>query len=113
MRDLLIILPYTNDGRSIDWASDWVMNAEDLELLPRQAQTGMAQGVAQALSALREDTYRAILVAKPELWGPGITEVWNQIENARLFDKTIVRFAINWDLFGAYPHGRAIVSRSW
>jgi hypothetical protein len=96
MRDLLIILPYTADGRSIDWASDWVMNAEDLGILPRRAQTGMAQGIAQALDALAKDTYRAILIAKPELWGPGITEVWNRIENARLFDGSRVCFATNW-----------------
>lgn len=109
MRDLLIILPYTNDGRSIDWASDWVMNAQDLGILPRRALTGMAQGVAQALSALAEDTYRAILIVKPEAWGPGITEVWNQVENARLFNKTHIRFATWWDANGAYGRASQVV----
>lgn len=71
--------------------------------LPVQAKTRHARGIAQALEILRKERFRVIWCSNYQSWGPGTAEVWNRIENQRLFDKASLRFG---DLLGGFGGSR-------
>lgn len=84
MRDLLIITAF-RDGVDVDQTATFVLNSSDSGALPPRAKTSHARGLAQALEQLRRERFRVIMLPDPASLGPGVTELWNEVENHRLF----------------------------
>lgn len=64
-----------------------------------RAEDRYAAAGPQAIEALRDHTWDHVVVMRYLEW-PSVTEVWNRIEDARLFDKSQVHWADLYDHVG-------------
>lgn len=78
--------------------TDFIVKSNYNGTLRPQAKTRHARGIAQALDILSRERFRVIWSANYLEWGPGTAEVWDRIENHRLFYRTNLRFGnlIGW-----------------